>query len=210
MRRRRGSTVRIVSHFTMSIPKLTQLVRCPGLLLEKEPNNMQAQSLAELIDQKMTRGASASLSLSCPILLNVLCYNVYRRIHRPRTRRRRSSSRDAPPRNSHPASKPPLIFLFLSTRRLILLFRFAFFLHAPHAVFTFDFDVPLVDLRVDVFVFVFVRACALFGIRYSTNDDVGCWVSLFSFTTFCDNDHLQISHSTPPFFALSVLNPSNR
>lgn len=78
-------------------------------------------------------------------------------------------------------------------------FSFRLFFACSSRDFTFDFDVLLVDLRVDVFVFVFVRACALFGIRYSTNDDVGCWLSLFSFTTFCDNDHLQISRSPPPF-----------
>ena len=31
-----------------------------ALLLEKEPGNLQAQSLADLIDQKVTRGASSS------------------------------------------------------------------------------------------------------------------------------------------------------
>lgn len=29
-----------------------------GLLLDKEPTNLQAQSLAELIDSKLTRGLS--------------------------------------------------------------------------------------------------------------------------------------------------------
>ncbi|KAL5492278.1 FIS1 [Sanghuangporus weigelae] len=38
--------------------------RFNALLMEKEPNNMQAQSLAELIDQKMTREGYIGLALA--------------------------------------------------------------------------------------------------------------------------------------------------
>ncbi|EJD07409.1 mitochondrial fission 1 protein [Fomitiporia mediterranea MF3/22] len=38
--------------------------RFNGLLLDKEPHNMQAQSLAELIDQKMTREGYIGLALA--------------------------------------------------------------------------------------------------------------------------------------------------
>lgn len=105
-----------------------------GLLLEKEPHNMQAESLAGLIDSKMTRGAFLQtntpllhLLYDLPFTHRISSLISCRGIHRPRTRRWRSSSRHAPPRESHPASKPPLISTFfpISSHLILLCFFFA-------------------------------------------------------------------------------------
>lgn len=49
-----------------------------GLLLEKEPTNMQAQSLSNLIEKKVTRGMLDSLQLSSSVVNKVVyCVDGY-------------------------------------------------------------------------------------------------------------------------------------
>ena len=44
-----------------------------GLLLEKEPTNMQAQSLSNLIEKKVTRGVSSPLQLPTSVANKEVC-----------------------------------------------------------------------------------------------------------------------------------------
>ena len=75
-----------------------------GLLIDKEPGNMQAQSLAQLIDKGVTRGAF----LHPPGL--VLVVDMLRRgLHRHGTRRRRCGRRYLTPRRPHTASSTQVI-----------------------------------------------------------------------------------------------------
>ena len=59
MKKQNDLTVRLGSHLkSMQLTYTTY--RSLALLLEKEPGNLQAQSLADLIDQKVTRGVLSS------------------------------------------------------------------------------------------------------------------------------------------------------
>ena len=59
MKKQNDLTVRLGSHLK-SMQLTYTAYHSLALLLEKEPGNLQAQSLADLIDQKVTRGASSS------------------------------------------------------------------------------------------------------------------------------------------------------
>ena len=75
-----------------------------GLLIDKEAGNMQAQSLAQLIDKGVTRGASVH-----PPGLVLVVDMLRRGLHRHGARGRRCGRRYLAPRRPHTASSTQVI-----------------------------------------------------------------------------------------------------
>jgi len=72
-----------------------------ALLLEKEPSNLQAQSLAQLIEKAVTRGSS---SLLVRYYANTHPCQIHRRIYRDGSGRRSRCARDTNPGGAFTAS----------------------------------------------------------------------------------------------------------
>lgn len=92
-----------------------------ALLLDREPANMQAQSLSGLIEKAVSRGASRFDFSLQRILSNLYTLATsYRRIHRHGSSSRCCSTRHTFNRRSHTASKQPQMIIFLPVNSLCL------------------------------------------------------------------------------------------
>ena len=88
-----------------AVPPVLTHLSCIGLLLEKEPTNMQAASLSQLIDQGVARG-------SCLIsAIFASAHVLVRGIHRHGSRRRCCCGGNTPRRGSYTASNTQITVL---------------------------------------------------------------------------------------------------